>query len=170
MTIFEQEIFNEIAQDYIQQFKNAIETKPVKRKAVRKGKNGSVEYIKFEAVVNASGNLANSPRIELTETELNIYVAGYIDELIYGKAPSPLDVSALEIETWMRSKGIDPEFVSVDKIMNNIEEFGTSIFREFQGQDSGLLDDINIEGSIEKAKQNLILKKIKEITNGINSN
>ena len=42
MTIFEQEIFNEIAQDYIQQFKNAIETKPVKRKAVRKGKNGSV--------------------------------------------------------------------------------------------------------------------------------
>jgi hypothetical protein len=31
-----------------------------------------------------------------------------------------LDASALEIETWMRSKGIDPEFVSVDKIMNNI--------------------------------------------------
>jgi hypothetical protein len=37
MTVFEQEIFNEIAQDYIQQFKTAIQTKPVKRKTKAKG-------------------------------------------------------------------------------------------------------------------------------------
>ncbi len=159
MTIFEQEIFNEIAQDYIQQFKNAIQTKPVKRKTKAKGD--------FEAVVNASGNLANSPRIELTENELNIYVAGYIDQLIYGQAPSRVDTTVFEIENWMNSKGLEYSAVSV---LDNLQKYGNSIFQKFNGEDSGLLSDINIEGSIEKAKQNLILKKIKEITNGINSN
>lgn len=159
MTIFEQEIFNEIAQDYIQQFKKAIETKPIQRKTKAAGE--------FASVVNASGNLANSPRIELTETELNIYVAGYIDELIYGQAPSRVDTTVFEIENWMNSKGLEFSAVSV---LDNLQKFGSSIFQKFNGANSGLLEDINIEGSVNKAKQNLILKKINEITNGINPN
>lgn len=157
MTIFEQEIFNEIATDYIQQFKKAIETKPIDRKSVGRGE--------FSSVVNASGKLANSPRVELTENELNIYVASYIDNLIYGQAPSRVNTSVFEIENWMNSKGLEYSAVSV---LENLQKYGNSIFQKFHGENSGLLEDINIESTIEKAKQQLILKKINEITHAIN--
>ena len=159
MTIFEQEIFNEIAHDYIQQFKNAIETKPIKRKS--RGRSD------FESVVNASGNLAKSPRIEITDNELNIYVLGYIDSLIYGQPPQKINTTVFEIENWMNSKGVEYSAVSV---LDNLQQYGNSIFQKFHGANSGLLEDINLEGSINKAKEKLILKKIKEITYGINPN
>ena len=55
MTIFEQEIFNEIATDYIQQFKKAIETKKIERKYTQRKKDGTINHIRFAETVNASG-------------------------------------------------------------------------------------------------------------------
>jgi hypothetical protein len=167
MTIFEQEIFNDIATDYIQQFKKAIETKEIERKYTKRKKDGSINHIRFSSVVNASGKLANSPRIELSETELNIFVAGYIDDLIYGKPPSKVEL--FEIEKWMKSKGFEEDESIAELMVRNIEDFGSSIFRKFQGANSGLLDDIDLTDSISKAKKDLILKKINDITHAFNT-
>jgi hypothetical protein len=162
MTIFEQEQFEQLAEDFISQAKVAIKTKPIKRKMVIKDEGGQPSFKSFEAVANTSGKLADSLRYEISENEINVYAFSYFDSLVYGKAPSRLDATVFEIETWMAQKGI--ESISSATIMNNIQEFGTSIFREFQGRESNFLEDIDMTSHIETVKQNLILKKINEIT------
>lgn len=152
MTLFEQEALQSLADSYIDQFKNAIKNKPIKRKSVANPEG-------FEAVANASGRLAESPRVEMTENSMDIYVLAYIDELVYGKAPGE-KVSQLEIEKWLEAKGLN---YPASAIVKNIKDFGNSIFLEHQGANSGLLDDINIESKLEETKQKLILKKITDI-------
>lgn len=159
MTIFEQEALQSLADSYIEQFKDAIKNKPIKRKSVANPEG-------FEAVANASGRLADSPRVEITETSLDVYVLAYIDEIVYGKAPGGR-VEKLEIEKWLEAKGLN---YSASAIVNNIKDFGNSIFLEHQGGNSGVLDDINIDSKLEETKQKLILKKITDIkyANSIN--
>lgn len=152
MTIFEQEALQSLADSYIEQFKDAIKNKPIKRKSVANPEG-------FEAVANASGRLADSPRVEITDTSLDVYVLAYIDEIVYGKAPGG-KVEKLEIEKWLEAKGLN---YSATSIVNNIKDFGNSIFLEHQGGNSGVLDDINIDSKLEETKQKLILKKITEI-------
>lgn len=159
MTIFEQELFKQLAEDFISQVKNAIQTKPIKRKTKAKGE--------FESVVNASGQLADSLRYEISETEINVFVLSYIDSLIYGKPQGPVDASVFEIENWMNSKGLEYNSVTV---MENLQKEGSSIFQMYQGENSGLLDDVNITEHVEKVKEQLITKKINDIIYANNSN
>ena len=159
MSIFEQEALQSLADSYIEQFKDAIKNKPIKRKSVANPEG-------FEAVANASGRLADSPRVEITETSLDVYVLAYIDDIVYGKAPGA-KVDKLEIEKWLEAKGLN---YSATSIVKNIKDFGNSIFLEHQGGNSGVLDDINIDSKLEETKQKLILKKITDIkyANSIN--
>ena len=159
MTIFEQQLFEQLAEDFISQAKNAIRTKPIPRKTKAQGE--------FSAVVNASGRLADSLRYEITENEINVYALSYIDNLIYGQAPSRVETSIFEIENWMIDKGLEFNAVSV---LNNLQQFGNSIFQKFQGANSGLFDDIDLTSHIDKIKEQLILKKITEITDANNRN
>jgi hypothetical protein len=152
MTVFETELLNDLADSYIEQFKNAVKTKQISRKSVANPEG-------FNAVANASGRLADSPRVELTETSLDVYVLAYIDDLVYGKAPGT-KVEKLEIEKWLEAKGLN---YSAGSIVKNIKDFGNSIFIEHQGANSGLLDDINLDAKLLEVKQKLILKKITEI-------
>lgn len=159
MTIFEQQLFEQLAEDFISQARVAIKTKPILRKTKAQGE--------FSSVVNASGKLADSLRSEITEDEVRVYALAYIDNLIYGQAPSRVETSVFEIENWMIDKGLEFNAVSV---LNNLQQYGNSIFQKFQGGNSGLLDDIDLTSHIEKIKEQLILKKITEITNANNSN
>lgn len=159
MTIFEQQLFEQLANDFISQARVAIKTKPISRKTKAQGE--------FSSVVNASGKLADSLRSEITEDEVRVYALAYIDNLIYGQAPSRVVTSVFEIENWMIDKGLEFNAVSV---LNNLQQYGNSIFQKFQGGNSGLLDDIDLTSHIEKIKEQLILKKITEITNANNSN
>jgi hypothetical protein len=159
MTIFEQQLFEQLANDFISQVKVVIKTKPIPRKTKAQGE--------FSSVVNASGRLADSLRSEITENEINVYALAYIDNLIYGQAPSRVETSVFEIENWMIDKGLEFNAVSV---LNNLQQYGNSIFQKFQGGNSGLLDDIDLTSHIEKIKEQLILKKITEITNANNRN
>lgn len=159
MTIFEQQLFEQLAEDFISQARVAIKTKPIPRKTKAQGE--------FSSVVNASGRLADSLRFEITEGEVRVYALAYIDNLIYGQAPSRVETSVFEIENWMIDKGLEFNAVSV---LNNLQQYGNSIFQKFQGGNSGLLDDIDLTSHIEKIKEQLILKKITEITNANNSN
>ena len=159
MTIFEQQLFEQLAEDFISQVKMAIKTKPIQRKTKAQGE--------FSSVVNASGRLADSLRSEITENKINVYALAYIDNLIYGQAPSQVETSVFEIENWMIDKGLEFNAVSV---FNNLQQYGNSIFQKFQGGNSGLLDDIDLTSHIDKIKEQLILKKITEITNANNRN
>ena len=153
MTIFEQQLFEQLANDFISQVKVAIKTKPIPRKTKAQGE--------FSSVVNASGRLADSLRSEITENEINVYALAYIDNLIYGQAPSRVETSVFEIENWMIDKGLEFNAVSV---LNNLQQYGNSIFQKFQGSESNFLEDIDLTSHIETVKKNLILKKINEIT------
>lgn len=152
MTIFEEQLFKSLAEDFIGQVQTAIRTKPIKRKTQSKGD--------FESVANASGQLADSLRLEITENEINVYSLAYIESLIYGKPPGPVDSSVFDIENWMINKGIEYSAVS---IMENLQKFGNSIFQKFQGAESNFLEDVNITDHVQKVKEQLITKKINEI-------
>lgn len=152
MTIFEQEQFNWLANEFINQVRNAIKNKPIKRKTKAHGE--------FEAVANASGRLSDSLRSEITENEINVYSLAYIDNLIYGQAPSRVNTTVFEIENWMNSKGLE---YSATSVLDNLQQYGNSIFQKFGGSESNFLEDIDLSSHIETVKQNLILKKINEI-------
>ena len=159
MTIFEQQLFKQLAEDFIGQVQNAIRTKPIKRKTNAKGD--------FESVANASGRLADSLRLEISDNEINVYSLAYIDSLIYGKPPGPVESSVFDIENWMISKGVEYNALS---IMDNLQKFGNSIFQKFQGAESNFLEDINLNDHVEKVKEQLITKKINDIIYANSSN
>lgn len=80
----------------------AIKNKPIKRYTKNKGS--------FQSVVNASGALAASVRIEYTPTGFRIWAYDYIDALIYGRRPTTGggDGAVLRaITKWIPSKGLD---------------------------------------------------------------
>ncbi len=152
MTVFEENILKDFSQWYIDHVKHAIETKPIKRKGKGTGE--------FEAVVNASGRLANSLRDELTDEQLNIYALAYIDKLVFGEAPRQSNFALFEIEQWLAVKGLDYNPVSV---ATNIDRFGSTIWQQHQGGNSGLLADIPLAERIEQLKQSLILRNTEQL-------
>ena len=152
LTVYENYLLEDLARDIISQVKNAIENKPIKRKTKAKGS--------FEASVNASGKLANSLRFEINEYSLKIYCLAYIDNLIYGQAPSRIDTTVFEIENWINSKGLELNAVSV---LENLQQYGSSIFQEFQGSNSGLLADVSFESKLNQVREKLVLQVVEKV-------
>lgn len=132
LTLTEQNELRKIADEYIRQVVDAIKNKPIERK----GQQGN-----FSAPVNASGKLADSVQSELFASGIRVTALGYIDTLIYGRKPGTMPpVSA--IESWMQAKGLGG---SPYGIAHNIGRYGSTIWQRWQGQDSGLLSDVDIE-------------------------
>jgi hypothetical protein len=156
LSIFEQALFQDLANDFIGQVKNAIKNKPVRRKTKAKGS--------FSATVNASGKLADSLRVEIDDEGLSVICLAYIDQLVYGAPPQRIETSVFEIERWLAIKGLDYNPVNV---MTNLQKYGSSIFQEHQGANSGLLEDVNIEEKVRKVRERLTLKMIEEISSQI---
>lgn len=156
LTIFEKSLFEDLANDFIAQVKNAIQTKQVTRKTKAKGQ--------FSSTVNASGRLANSLRMELDDAGLSVLCLSYIDALVYGAPPQRIETTVFEIENWLNVKGLD---YNAANVMSNLQKYGSSIFQEHNGQNSGLLDDVNIDSKLETLKQKLTLKMVEEISSQI---
>jgi hypothetical protein len=124
---------------------NTIRTKPVKRKSKGLGS--------FEAPVNASGALADSIDFEIGEGEIKILANSYIDKLITGQPPGDFP-PIFEIDNWLGRKGLPYSSFAVS---NNIGKYGNSIFQEWQGAESNLLEDYVLNGEIRtEIVQNLI--------------
>lgn len=156
LTIFEKSLFEDLANDFIAQVKNAIQNKQVTRKTKAQGQ--------FSATVNASGRLANSLRMEIDDTGLSVLCLSYIDSLVYGAPPQRIETSVFEIESWLNVKGLD---FNAANVMTNLQKYGSSIFQEHNGANSGLLDDVNIDSKLESLKQKLTLKMVDEISSQI---
>jgi len=147
LTIGQELVIESFAKELIKLVQEVIRTKPIKRVSRRKVKGKYVDKA-FESPVNASGNLAKTLRYEITDTSLSIYANDYIYDLIWGKAPGKsLDNNFNDkIKNWMNAKGIQSinasEETVASLIANKIQKFGSSIYLAYNGQNSGLLENI----------------------------
>jgi len=160
LSIFEQYALREFAEDYISQVKQAIKTKPIARRTRAQGS--------FSAVANATGRLAESLREDYNEGGMLVYIFDYIDKLLFGQAPGEVGAitsELFEVEKWMIAKGLDYNPYTV---LENINRHGSSIWQEHKGADSGLFDNIDIDGLVFRLQSklgenyaDLLMKEIK---------
>jgi len=147
LTLSQQIVIDEFARELVKMIQNVIRTRPIKRVSLR-NKNGKQTRSTFYAPVNASGNLAETLRYELTETNLSIYANDYIYKLIWGDPPNPNNsVSNEDLKAWFKTKGISPEGDMSEEtlaslVKKKIQDHGSSIYLAHQGKNSGLLENI----------------------------
>jgi hypothetical protein len=121
-----------------ERIKTAIETKPVRRKSKGLGS--------FSSPVTATGRLADSISYEIDDTQIRITALSYIDNVIYGTPPNASPRPTLmDIDNWLGIKGLPYSSFSV---MRNLELYGSSIYQEFQGAESNLLEDFILNGEV----------------------
>jgi len=133
-----------VLKSYMQQVRDAILYKPVERRSRYMGT--------FAAPVNATGRLANSLGYEVTEFGGYVYCSDKIDYVLYGRPPGkkpPIQPLA----EWVRAKGLQ---ISPYAVSENIGRFGTTIWQRWQGEESNLLEDVNIEEELKTAAQAIL--------------
>lgn len=160
-SILQQEILRRSAAEIAANVVDAIRNKPIKRFTKNKGH--------FEGVVNASGRLAASVRWEAYETGFRVYALDYIDALIYGRKPTENSGNGsvlAEIKAWLPIKGL--AHLNPYAVTSNIHKYGTSIWQEHQGKDSGLLANAINESVISKIRTELTAAFIKDTMEGVN--
>jgi hypothetical protein len=141
----EEQLLREVAEDFKSQVINAIQNKKIRRRSRRPGVGI------FEAEVNASGRLAASVHDEWDDEGVKVLCNAYIDKLIFGQAPGA-NVNVSDIRQWISDKGLD---FKPETIAQQIYLFGNSIWAEHQGADSGLLEDVDISGSLDRLQSKL---------------
>ncbi len=146
-TIVEENELRLLAEDFAEQVRSQIKTKMVRRRSRKPGVGI------FQSPVNASGKLAASVHHEWTDEGIDVLCNDYIDKLIFGQAPGE-EVSTLDIEQWLRDKGLDGQF-NARTIAMQIQAYGSSIWQEHKGKDSGLLEDVDITKGIESLQLRL---------------
>jgi hypothetical protein len=152
LSLYQVQELNQILSELTDNIANAIRTKQVKRRSKGLGQ--------FEAPVNASGNLADSIEYEIGENEIRVMALSYIDNVIYGTPPgTKTEVS--EIERWLAHKGLSYNPATVSQ---NIDRYGSSIWQEFQGSESNLLEDFITNGEINPEIINDIVQKVQSVS------
>jgi hypothetical protein len=137
LTIRQKAIVQEWLDERKQVYRDIIENRPIER--IRA--NGQT----FFAEVNASGALRDSWESTTNFDKAEVRVNSYIQWLITGRPPGGMPPVS-NIETWMQNKGIGGSAWAISK---EIEQRGTSIWKRWKGQDSGLLDGLFDDDEIE---------------------
>jgi hypothetical protein len=135
------DVLHKFGQKIVEQLREDIKNKPLPRR-------GGKSY-----VANASGDLQDTLRYEVSNGVLKIYANHYIYQLIYGRKPGkkpPRDV----IVKWIQDKGIQSD-IPINSlaflIQRSIGENGTLLFP----QGSTLLSDIVTPDLINDLKSDL---------------
>jgi hypothetical protein len=155
LTISEQQALREFGETLEERFKEAIRNKPIQRRTPSQGS--------FSAPVNASGRLAESARTQLEEGNLNLYALDYVWYLVFGRPPTRNMGSGdvlPAISQWLQDKNLP---FSPYAVTSNIHKYGTSIWQEHQGKDSGLLEDLLTDADISELGDKLLSLKEIEI-------
>lgn len=134
-TVFEAQAIRDFSEAYILEFKKAIETKKVPRTSYHSGS--------FSSVTNASGKLANSGEWYFDGANLEISVNYYLYWLMFGRKDNRKRPPISAIEEWMAEKGITG--VSPFAIANGMAKNGSTIFQQYKGSQSNLLEDIPLD-------------------------
>lgn len=147
ITVFERQALKEFAEKYKLGVQNAIKKKKVARRR-------TLLPTRFSATVNTTGKLAKSIKYRIgSNGSLRFSSEDYLYWLIYGRrpnsGPAPKRTKGgsggksefiTGIEEWMRAKGITG--VSPFAIANSIAKNGSSIYRNYRGKQSNLLNDL----------------------------
>lgn len=116
-----------------------------------------------QSAVNASGSLDESIGYKLLPDGVEIYGNDYVYYLVYGRRGGNAPPFQ-SIREWIDDKGIVPDRGSTDEdkdgmawaIVKTIAKEGTSIYKTFNGQDSGLFADIFDEESLAELGEQLM--------------
>lgn len=160
LSVFETELLTKFAESYIAEFKKAIETKAIKR--------STPTTPGFTSVANASGNLANSGEFTIASNTLNILANDYLYFVIYGrnKQKSPRSKPPIAaIRQWLIDKGLTQ--LSPWAVVNAINKNGSSIYQQWKGQPSGVLEDIPLDKLLDDLQNGLGDRYIQEATTKI---
>ena len=135
------EVLAKYGEMIIEQLRYDIKNKPLPRR-------GGQSY-----VANASGNLAATLRMEVSNGTLKIYANKYIYQLIYGRKPGKMPPRDAIVK-WIQDKGIQstiPINSLAFLIQRSIAKNGTSLYP----QGSTLLSDVVGETMINALKSDL---------------
>lgn len=141
MTNEERIQINALADELVRQIQYAIKNKPVERT----GRRGGQSY-NFQSVVNATGRLHDSVQSENYEDGVRVTALEYIETLIYGRKPGSIP-PITAIEQWQAAKGVGGDSFT---IAQSIGRYGSTIWQRFQGAESNLLEDINIDALLDE--------------------
>lgn len=129
---------NKLADELVRQIQYAIKNKPIERIGRRDGQTYA-----FKSVANATGRLHDSVQSELYEDGIRVTALAYVEQLIYGRRPGTYP-PVTAIEKWMETKGLNVENY-LYPIVGSINKYGTTIWQRYQGSESNLLEDVNID-------------------------
>lgn len=159
MSNVQQQVLKRTAEEIAANIVYAIKNKPIKRYTKKKGS--------FEAVANASGALAASVRIEYTEKGFRILAYDYIDAIIYGRRPTTGGGDGAVLRAITKWIPIKAPGLNAYAVTSNIHKYGTSIWQQHHGKDSGLLENAINNSVIEKLNADLASAFIKDIMEGV---
>jgi hypothetical protein len=126
-----------------------IETKRIERQRL----SGEIFY----AEVNATGALRDSIELVIKEDGFQILANSYIRYLITGRPPTTGGGDGTlvdKISIWQEAKGVGGSAYAITK---SIHETGTSIWRKWKGQNSGLLDELTSKDFIDSLIKGILL-------------
>lgn len=143
LSIFEGELLRQFADDYISEFKYAIENNKIARKTQR----GT-----FNSAYNSSGSLANSGEYKLDNNELTILANYYLYWGIYGRNEKRTPPPISNIEQWIKEKGLN---LNPWAVRNSIAKNGSSIFQQWNKSPSNLLETIPLDDLLNELQNKL---------------
>ena len=135
------EILHKYGERIVKQLSEDIKNKPLTR---RGGKS---------FVANASGNLAESLRYEVSNGTLKVYANHYIYQLVFGRKPGKRPPREVIVQ-WIKDKGIQSDIPIQSLaylIQRSIGENGTTLYPS----GSTLLSDIINESLVNDLKSDL---------------
>jgi hypothetical protein len=141
------EVLKNTAEDIAANIVFAIRNKPIKRYTEAKGE--------FQSVANATGALARSIRIEYTPTGFRIWAYDYIDAIIYGRRPTTGGGNGAVLTAITRWIPFKAPGLNAYAVTSNIHKYGTSIWQQHRGKDSGLLANAINKSVISKLNADL---------------
>jgi hypothetical protein len=136
--------------ELVDRISNDIRTKPVKRRSKGLGK--------FEAPVNATGKLAESVEYQIGVGEIKVLAFDYIEKLITGQAPGNYP-AIFEIDNWLGIKDLPYDAKSVS---TGIGKFGNSIFQEWKGSESNLLENYIHNGEVKPEIVQALIDRVEQ--------
>ena len=153
------EVLKKTAEEIAANIVYAIKNKPIKRYTKNKGS--------FQSVVNASGALAASVRIEYTSAGFRIWAYDYIDALIYGRKPTTGGGDGAVLRAITKWIPIKAPGLNAYATTSNIHKYGTSIWQAHHGKDSGLLSNAINKSVISKLNDELSSVFIQNISDQV---
>lgn len=110
--------------------------------------------------VNASGRLADSAEVRISDNKMEILINDYIYNLEYGVPPGRSTATVSDIIAWAAVKPVELRgnpYAAANTIIKSMKLKGTIIYQDYKGASTGIVGDIINAASIEEILKELSL-------------